>query len=210
MTSNIDIVNVGNKTKALHEYDNKDFGTLDEYLEIARRTIVSYAGEIRLGLADEMLKNEDAVANVAHAVMMADWHFDGRGDKFGFRKQRIKWAIRNYITRKTHRQYTTTIDGGGHCAMSLKDTEANMPDVNINREEMATSLHKLLDSGSISKQAASYLRQYYLEGSCLQQIADRRGVTKQGVQQLITSSLRVLKETITNDHYFRGIIDYNE
>ena len=59
------------------------------------------APKMKYGLAEEMLNNEDAISNVAHDIMVADWQFNGNGNRFGFRKDRAKYAIKSYLSRRS-------------------------------------------------------------------------------------------------------------
>ena len=105
----IDIVGIGTPRKSYQPTENVNFEGLVEYLEHARRMIAHYAPKFRVGLAKEMLKSEDAVSNVATAIMMGDWRWDenhaskeGRSSsKSGYRHKCVIWAIKSYLSRKT-------------------------------------------------------------------------------------------------------------
>ncbi len=213
--ANIDIIGIGDKTRPLPNKGPEDFSDLNEYLNIARRTISAYAPRIRIGLAEEMLKNEDAVANIAHAAMMADWHFDGRGNIHGFRKQRIKWAIKSYVGRssRTSKRKTLSLDRTlDQSGQSIETFSANLADKRpgpaeiVSESELSnkTTFHlgKLLDSGVISDQASCYIKMYYLQGQSMIEIAQKRGVSRQSVHDLIKRAIVSLKQAASKDIFF--------
>lgn len=218
--ANIDILGIGNKTSVLLKKDEKFYRSLAEYIIIARKTIAVYAPGIRSGLAEEMLRNEDAVSNIAHAVMMADWHFDGRGNIHGFRKQRIQWAIKSYVGRSSRISQRRTlsldsfIDGGGDSVETFSSRIADKspgPHEIVSEDEISKEssirLRKILDGGTISDQAIEYIKMYYLKGQSMVDIASRRGVSRQSVHDLITRAIDSLRKTAGNDDFFQGIIN---
>lgn len=217
---NIDILGIGDKTKPLPNKDEKSFCSLNEYETIARKTIAAYAPAIRMGLAEEMLKNDDAVSNIAHSVMMADWHFDGRGNIHGFRKQRIQWAIKSYVGRsnRASQRGMLSLDRNVDRTMECSETfSSRIADKSPGPEEIvsegefsekaASRLEQLLDGGTISDQASEYIKMYYLQGQSMADIASKRGVSRQSVHDLITRAIDTLRRTAHNDDFFRGIIN---
>lgn len=217
--SNIDIIGVGNKANPLPSSDNVQFESLNDYLTIAKKTISSYAPSIRSGLAQEMLANDDAIANIAHVIMMADWKYDGRGDRMGYRAQQIKYAIKSYATRSAKRRNKNLISlertkmGGSEKTIRMSDTIADsrpnhVEEVSDREMELTRNekLEGLLNSGIISDKQADYLRLYYLQGVSMPDIANRNGVSRQSVHDMIRRALIELKELALNDDFFRGII----
>ena len=52
------------------------FDSLNSYILLAKKSISKFANQFYHGLASKMLKDEDAIANVANSIMMADWRWD--------------------------------------------------------------------------------------------------------------------------------------
>lgn len=214
MITRIDIVGIGNKIMPLPQKNDDEFESLDNYYTIAKKMILVHAPTIRSNLAEEMLANEDAVGNVAHALMMADWKFDGRGNLYGYRKKMGRYAIQNYASRQKKETAKKNISinndfesstSTNFFANQLTDKE-QQPDMPLQKLEKLDKIRELLESGIISKLQAEYLRLYYFEGLSLDQIGKKRKVSKQSVWQLIHKALETLKEYIRNDQFFRGII----
>ena len=63
--------------------DEQQFLTLEEYLTIAKRMIMKFAPKFYSSLAQKMLKDDDAISQVAYAIMRADetWNPDYRSKK---------------------------------------------------------------------------------------------------------------------------------
>ena len=209
----IDVIAIGDRNTVTQEKPDTYFETLEEYTKIARRTIAAYAPTIRVGLADEMLRNEDAVANIAHAIIMADWKFDGRGDKLGYRKDQIVWAIKSYRNRSAkhstrrmlsldHAMGDTGMDSFGS---KIPDGSLGPADT-AEQSEMQKMVHNLLDCGVLTEIQKESVSLHYLEGKTMQEIATQRGVSRQNIHVLIQRSLKELREYALDNNVFRGII----
>jgi hypothetical protein len=75
------------------EYSDKPddyYCSLADYILMSRKSIMKFANR----LAPMLLKNEDFVSHVAHSIMMADWRWNGEGDRVGYRAKCASWAIK--------------------------------------------------------------------------------------------------------------------
>ena len=214
----IDILKIGERSLDAPEKKQIPFESLDEYLLAAKKMISTHAPHIRSGLAEEMLSNDDAISNIAHALMMADWRFDGRGNRHGYKKKMGVYAIKNYATRsgRNMKRRQLSLDTSLNPVIKSETFAANLKDEGpgpveiIGQEEEAALLNKkmeeILSSDLISDQQADYLRQYYFEGKTLEEIATPRGVSKQSVSDMMKKARNILKNYISDDNFFRGII----
>ncbi len=55
---------------------NFEFPSLTFYTELAKKTISKFGNKMYGTLSTEMLSNEEAIADVANALMTADWKYD--------------------------------------------------------------------------------------------------------------------------------------
>lgn len=216
MAHGIDILAIGNKKKALPNKDNVKFASLDEYTSLAKKTISAYGNTVRPGLSEEMLRNDDAIANIAHAIMMADWVFDGRGSIHGFRKQRTLWALQAYVGRSTRKNKNkmlsldnTLTQETGTFAENVVDT-SETPEETVSRKEVAEKIRRSLKNAAISELAYKYIVMHYFQGKSMTSIAKERGVSKQSVHDLITRSITEIKNSIPYDNFFRSIINSDD
>lgn len=213
----IDVVGIGDTIVELPENPG-NFENLDDYYLIAKKIVSSQANGIRAGLAEEILNNDDALANIAYAIMMADWKFDGRGNRHGYRKKMAIYAIRNYVGRsaKSNKRRMYSLDRklcdseSDSFAQTMPDNGPSPAEIIQQQDEqdkLVSKIEALLESGAISDQQASYLRQHFLHGMSMAEIGSLRGVSRQSVHDLITRALRELKQIAQNDNFLRGIIE---
>ena len=120
----IDKLNKKNKTKPRtkrNKMQQEKYCSMSEYVSLAKKTINKFAPQFYNGLNKEMLNNEDAISDVATAIMYADWRYDpnregSSGMKktlYSYRNQCAIWAIQTYITnkyKKTKTQENMSLD----------------------------------------------------------------------------------------------------
>ena len=81
----------------------EEYLTDSEYQKIAKKLIFD---NCNAEISHHICNDPTKFGVVVNAVMTADWKWDGRGNKYGYRKQRAKWAIYKIIsdiTKKTDR-----------------------------------------------------------------------------------------------------------
>lgn len=206
----VDIVGIGNHQLDYPEAKDENFeASFEEYLTIAKKTIRTFANRFRPGLANEMLNSEDAISNVATAIMMADWRWspeyrsdDGKvRSKRSYRNQCAIWAIQAYVGRRVNEKkmvsldmQVTQSDNGGE--MLLRDvipSGEKRPDTLLIEQEDHTMLQKLITSSVLTDQQKDYINRYYLENMTLQQIADDAGSSREAVRQTIERGMNKIK-----------------
>jgi RNA polymerase sigma factor (sigma-70 family) len=194
----------------------QEYETLKDYLLIAKKTISKFAPKFYVGLAKEMLKSEDAVSQVATAIMEADWKWNPNyrsknntvRSKRAYRNQKAIWAIQAYISQKKKKKYTmslsyeTTVDDGKSTLLSglLEDKKSLNPASVIaeidNKEYVKTLISDLLNAGILTDRQKDYISSYYLENKTMQEVGNQFGVTREAVRQGINNGINTLKELI--------------
>lgn len=194
-----------------YKYDNLNF-----YLDLAKRTINKFGRNMYVGLSSEMLKNEDAVADVAHAIMMADWNYDDtrRGKKTGKKKTRYSyrnqcalWAIQTYATKaKKKKNFFLSID-----AVIDKDNNNSFESViedkrqvdpqeeciyNENLDLVNLLVDEIFRSQILTDKQSKQLKMYYIDGMTLQKIGDKFGVSREAVRQAIKISIAKIRSVL--------------
>lgn len=205
----VDIVGIENHQISYPDAKDIDFSTLQEYLIIAKKGIRTFANAYRPGLAEEMLRSEDAVANVATAIMWADWRWspDYRS-KTGkvrtrrcYRNQCCIWAIKDYIGRRAHAKQLVSLDK----VISNKfDTDTSLhefipskeaePEAEMVLQEEQAAIQRMLDSSQLTDQQALYIQMYYTENMTLQEIANGAGTSREAVRQTIERGMTKIKK----------------
>ena len=196
--------------------DNDKFESLSTYLLIAKKIISKFASKFYSSLAKEMLQSEDAIGNVANAIMRADekWSPDYKSknntvrSKHSLRHQYAIWAIIKYIKEK--KRYITHLslsyqpynipDEYGELSGIMEDKKSPNPIDELilkdNKQYYAYSLDKLLHSKVLTRCQAKYIRGYYLEEKTLQEVGNTHSVSREAVRQGILKGLTSLRSIV--------------
>lgn len=204
MILHVDIVGIGNKKVDTPKFQME---TLDEYILIAKKMIASMAPSFRYGLAEEMLCSDDAISNVAHDIMVADWQFNGRGNRYGFRKERAKYSIKSYLSRrgKHNKRRVFRLDAvvkasnqDSTFAELLTDNSQNPIGV-VEDNDLSSYIIQKLDSmvsnGTLSSRGVRYIKMYYLDSLDVNKIAEKEGVTRQAVYDTMSRTMKIIKNS---------------
>ena len=201
--NSIDIIEIGTKKKELPDASTVNFESLTTYLAIAKRIVCKHANSIKPGLANEIMKNEDALSNIASNIIMGDWIYNGKGTREGWRSQMGKWAIYNYITRadKRYKNVQFSLDSphtfsDGHSACYY-DILSKDEDEGVNKTDKYEVIKKLIDElmeiADISDRQREVLRLHYLEGKSVNEIIHHHGGrTRQNVSVLLQRGVAAL------------------
>lgn len=193
-----------------YEYDS-----LSSYVNLAKKTISKFGPKIYNGLSKEMLKNEDAIADVAYAIMLADWKYDEnrtgkitgkKKTRYSYRNQCAIWAIQTYATKSKKKKNILSLDNNIQSDSDntyealLSDSVDNQPLHNIINEEKLQLTNDLVqmifESNILSDKQKSQVQMYYFKNMTLQQIGDHFGVTREAVRQTLKNSIRKIQEVL--------------
>lgn len=188
------------------------YDSLDVYINLAKKTISKFCPKFYNGLSAEMLKNSDAISDVATAIMYADWRFDpNRTGKSGqnktlysYRNQCAIWAIKTYVTNKYKKRGDSTIsldfnskDSDVSMHSTLSDNKAAEPiDILIDQEQasnLTSTINDLLSNDNLSEKQREQIKLYYLENNTLSQIGKKFGVSREAVRQNIKRAMDIIR-----------------
>lgn len=212
----IDIVSVGNQKLNYQDHSDINFESLDFYVNLAQKTISKFGKNFSANLAKEMLSSEDAISNVANAIMMADWRWDKdrKGEtgqqktKYSYRNQCAIWAIQSYVTRKKKKGIKKLVEiyhDNKDKELSLLDivSDDSMSPIDIIiDEEQKTNLKKYFESilseslGLISERQAQYIKLYYFDNFTFSDIGKKFNVTREAVRQGIKKALEKIRNIV--------------
>lgn len=197
------------KTKG-HINMEKQFDSLSTYIALAKKTISKFAPKFYNGLSKEMLSNEEAVSDVATAIMYADWRFDPeRSGKTGlkktlysYRNQCAIWAIKTYITTKYKKPKNISLHFSGDTESELHNS---IPDHSVkqtldlmvemeDKRLLSEAINSLLDHPILTEKQKDQLKLYYFEDKTLTQIGKMYGVSREAVRQNIKRSLDIIRQ----------------
>lgn len=192
----------------------KQYDSLDTYLNLAKKTISKFGSKFYSGLSKEMLQNNDAVSDVATAIMYADWRYDpNRKGKSGqqktlysYRNQCALWAIKTYISRKyknNHHSSNISLDfdyneDSESLNSNIADKRVLSPiDYLIEKESvqnLSQDIAALLENEVLSEKQKDQIRLYYIENETLSSIGKKYGVSREAVRQNIKRGLEIIRQ----------------
>lgn len=193
--------------------ENTDYKDLVEYIDMAKKTIRAFSNKICPGICKQMTTSEDAIADIAYAMMCADWKYDGdrKGKisnktktKYSYRNQCAIWAIQTYIKKQLkHHAFSINSlinqDNDTDFTYILQDhSQVDPIDYVIEQEktELESELiNEIFDSNVLTDIQKDKLKMYYIEGLSLAKIGKKYGVTREAVRQNIKTSINKIQES---------------
>ena len=188
----------------------EDYKDLVEYIDIAKKIISTFADKICPGICKEMSKSEDAVADVAHALMMADWKYDENRKgklsnqvktRYSYRNQCAIWGIQTYI-KKTLKRKTTYLNN------LVQDTEIDLTNLLVDEKQnepvrqlldqeeerlKSQTVQDIFDSKLLTDEQKDKIKLYYIEGYSLAKVGKKYGVTREAIRQTLKSCIKKLQ-----------------
>lgn len=192
----------------------QQFETLDTYTLLAKKVISKFAPTFYSSLKKELLSSDDAISDIASALMTADWKWDkdrtGHDGKsktrYSYRNQCGIWAIKTYISNKYKKKNTNySIDNISDndlktFASNLVDKSMSDPyEIAVNKEyheETRKMINDLLNSDIISNKQKNQIKQYYFENKTLLEIGKEYGVTREAIRQNIQKGIKRIQEYV--------------
>lgn len=75
--------------------------SLKEYTDIAKKILFSNAMQ---KVAESIYKDDMKFGQIINAVMMADWKFNGKGTKYGYRKAMVQYTVKKILKENTRKK----------------------------------------------------------------------------------------------------------
>jgi len=188
----------------------KQFDSLSSYISLAKKTISKFAPKFYNGLAADMLSNEDAISEIATALMQADWKFDServgptglKKTKYSYRNQCVIWAIKTYVTQKYKKKPKSSLDFeiGDKDTLSQTIADEKLPnplDILIKKESeenLKNNISEILDSAVLNNKQRAQIRMYYYDNYTLSEIGEKYGVSREAVRQNIKRGIQNIQK----------------
>lgn len=214
----LQINGIGNQKIEYKNHETIEFDTLKNYITMAKKTISKFANKIYSGLATKMLKDEDAIAAVANAIMMADWRWDEdyknekgtKKNKYSYRNQCALWAIQTYASKNSKRpkniakiySLNHNIDGEEPFDMYhlTADTNSDSPETILveseNKKVLSELINNLLSLECLSDRQKDYIKLYYFENHTFEKIGKKYGITREAVRQGLNKALDLIRQVV--------------
>lgn len=211
----IDIVSVGNQKLSYKDHQNVEFESLSFYLDLAQKAISKFGRNFSSNLTKEMLKSEDAIANVANCIMMADWRWDkdrkgetgGQKTKYSYRNQCAIWAIKSYISRKKNKKCKSGVDTVGKFTDSeeyslldilCQDNTDPLDSIIYIEDQNNLKLYfsKILSANNnlLTERQCEYIKLYFFEDNTFAEIGKKFNITREAVRQGIKKAISKIRD----------------
>lgn len=187
----------------------KHYDSLYTYINLAKKTISKFAPKFYKSLAYEMLSDDDAVSDVANAIMTADWKYDKdrtgkisgqKKTKYSYRNQCAIWAIKTYVTHKYKNGLKANIsyDPDIHAQPNDEDKENPLSLLLKKESELIKShcIQEILTSNLLSNKQKEHIKLYYFENLTLSQIGKKYGVTREAIRQSLLKGINQIKQYV--------------
>lgn len=188
----------------------KQFDSLSSYISLAKKTISKFAPKFYNGLAADMLSNEDAISDIATALMQADWKFDServgptglKKTKYSYRNQCVIWAIKTYVTQRYKKKPKSSLDfeigDNDTLAQTIADESSLDPlDILIQKESeenLRNNIEEILNSSVLNKKQRAQIKMYYYDNYTLSEIGAKFGVSREAIRQNIKRGIQNIKK----------------
>jgi RNA polymerase sigma factor (sigma-70 family) len=211
----IHIEGIGKQKISYKDPKDIDFSSLNDYVLLAKKSISKFSNSFYRGLSSKMLKDEDAISNIANAIMMADWRFDEnygtkteRKTRYSYRNQCAIWAIQSYVTKnyrdrnRKHKIYSLDYskseneEQSGYAFVNNSKSK-NPEEILIKKEEeqlISDKINEIFGLSILSDKQKQYCALYYLDGYTFEQIGHKYGLTREAIRQSIKKTIEKVKE----------------
>ena len=169
-----------------------EYLSLKDYQSIAERLLTKSFPKF----AQHILNDSEKLGEIIHALMLADWNFDGRGTLYGYRKQRVSWAISAIYNKKADLSLNYNITD----TMELCDTLPDKMSFDmVEYEDRIDNLRdRLTNSKVLTEKEKICISQYLTEGLELDTIAKNLDIHKEAVKMSVRRGLSKLG--LYNEH----------
>lgn len=211
---------IGDQKISYKDHSSIEFETLDIYLLLAKKAISKFGNSMCSGLSSRMLKDEEAIANIASAIMMADWRWDEnyknknntKKTKYSYRNQCAIWAMQTYLTKNyKHKKKTKKKVYSLDFNFANDESVSSVYDIICNnscespeniliakeeKENLINAINSLLDSNFLSDRQKDYINLYFFEGQTFEQIGRKYDITREAVRQGLNKALQLIRNLV--------------
>lgn len=188
----------------------KKYDSLYTYITLAKKIINKFAPKF---IVKQMLNDEDAISDVATAIMNADRNFDPEREGstnqkktlYSYRNQCGLWAIKTYITRQYKNRKVNSLDfiandTSNSLYSTIPDHKNKDPlDIiieNENNNNLISDIKMIFNSNIINQKQKDQIYMYYFESKSLAEIGLHYGVTREAIRQNIKRALDSIKNLV--------------
>jgi len=185
----------------------RKYESLSTYLMLAKKIINKFAPKF---IVKHMLNDEDAISDVAVALMNADKNFDPdrqgannfKKTLYSYRNQCGLWAIKTYVTKQYKSKKVNSLDyvfddDNNTLYSTIPDSKNKDPLTilidNEQQDNTQSDIAFILDSDILNDKQKDQIRMYYFENKSLAEIGKSYGVTREAIRQSIKRALNSIR-----------------
>jgi len=174
---------------------------------LAKKIINKFAPKF---IVKHMLNDEDAISDVAVALMNADKNFDPdrqgannfKKTLYSYRNQCGLWAIKTYVTKQYKSKKVNSLDyvfddDNNTLYSTIPDSKNKDPLTilidNEQQDNTQSDIAFILDSDILNDKQKDQIRMYYFENKSLAEIGKSYGVTREAIRQSIKRALNSIR-----------------
>lgn len=208
---------IGDQKISYKDHEKINFDSLEIYLTLAKKAISKFGPKFYSGLSAKMLKDEDAISNVANAIMMADWRWDENYEsengtkktRYSYRNQCALWAMQTYVSKnykhkqKNNKRKIYSLDHNDEDSTSVHELVSSCSkcplDVIIEEEDtdiLKSNIDLLINSNILTDRQKDYIKLYYYESYTFEKIGKKYGITREAVRQGLSKALDIIRGII--------------
>lgn len=169
-----------------------------EYRKLAK--IILYKNCIR-DVANSIYNDPIKFGRIVESIMIADWKWNGIGNIYGYRKQMVKWCIKNILKenkRNINRASTIEDLTNTDAYTSLQYYEKDTNSIGQIEEEdyNAYIREKISNSKILTESEKKILTYKILENKTMKEISQNIGISVQGAKQTFKRGISKIGESL--------------
>ncbi len=185
-----------------------EYSTLDDYTQIAKKTISKFANRMYPALVAKMLSDDEFVYEVAGSIMTADWKWDpnrvgkNTGKKktlYSYRNQCALWAIKTLVTKKyrssqKHSKFLKHVKENLQHRLVYETTPESSATEKEGNLNLINDVKNLINYAPISEKQKNIIKRYYYDNYTLSQIGKEYNVSREAIRQQLKKGIKEIQD----------------
>lgn len=187
-------INISGKKSSYPPQEGIEFEPFDTYYKLAKTLWKSALSKYESDIIEKLVNDDDCLSNIATAMMIGDWKWNGKGNKIGYRIQCGKWMILTILSNYKKEQ------------SKVKNISLNMSNYdnflysNMNKDTTFDSdinehTTYLVENSGLTPQQKERVYSYYFEGMSYANIGRNSvpQVSRQAIYSTIKNAITKIK-----------------
>lgn len=186
-----------NTTQTTQTIQIIQFDSLKEYRNAAIRLVYAIGPRLNSLVAKQIVSNEDELNNIIETIIDADWKWNGKGSRFGWRKQCVTYAIKRYMTKYKKNKLKISLFGDSEAQLiDIFPASTDSPLQKLINAETSTKLQEALDSQLLNDIQKRCIQLRFTHKQSLRTIAKNVDLSAQMVNNHLHTAFAKLKRVL--------------